>query len=93
MEAFPRNETIEHTGARVLALLLDAAGVNEAIDKMKDLTERVGCVAVLVVALFIGLTQFCFIVQIRVAYSVILHWRHRTSRPWWKNMLASVSWI
>jgi len=80
MEAFPRNETIEHTGARVLALLLDAAGVNEAIDKMKDLTERVGCVAVLVVALFIGLTQFCFIVQIRVAYSnqgrgLLLHLR------------------
>jgi hypothetical protein len=40
MEAFPRNEQIEHTGARVLALLLDAQGVAEAIDKMKDLAER-----------------------------------------------------
>lgn len=40
MEAYPRNETIEAVGARVLARLLDKQGVSEAVDKMKELVAK-----------------------------------------------------
>lgn len=40
MEAYPRNETIEAIGARVLARLLDKQGVSDAVDKMKELVAK-----------------------------------------------------